>query len=430
MGPMLRPARALTAFVISLTLAACATPSPSTSSLASDRQAASPTTGVAASPSAEASIDGSPTEAPIAAEPPPLALEEVATGLAAPINITATPDGWLLVNERAGRVVAIDPATGEQSVTLDIGDRVLGQNEQGLLGLALHPAWPDAPRAFIHYSDRNGDTVLAEYAATATDGPPVLDPASERVMLRVDQPFANHNGGQLAFGPDAYLYMALGDGGSGGDPQGNGQNPRTLLGSILRIDVEIPDDTPTPDSMGYGIPADNPFADGSDGAPEVFVYGLRNPWRFSFDTARDEVWIADVGQNAYEEVDRLDPVADAGANLGWNVMEASHCFAGPICESGGLVLPVTEYGRDQGCSVTGGYVYRGAAIPDLAGWYLFSDYCSGLLFGVPSDADGVVAPRVLLDTGHGVSTFGQDADGELYLADINSGAIYRIVAGG
>ena len=429
MTPMSRPGRLLPAFVMSLTLAACATPSPSASRAVVPEGAASPVVSAAPSISADPAVSASASEAPIAEDPPGVALEEVATGLAAPINITATPDGWLLVNERAGRVVAIDPATGEQSVTLDIGDRVLGQGEQGLLGLTLHPDWPDAPRAFVHYSDRNGDTVLAEYTATAADGPPALDPASERVMLRVDQPFANHNGGQLTFGPDGYLYMALGDGGSGGDPQGNGQNPRALLGSILRLDAQLPDGTPAPDSKGYAIPRDNPFADGSDGAPEVFVYGLRNPWRFSFDARTGELWIADVGQNAYEEIDRLAPSADAGANLGWNVMEGSHCFNSLICASEGLVLPVTEYGRDHGCSVTGGYVYRGDAISELGGWYLFGDYCSGLLFGVPSDAEGVVAPRVLLETGHGISTFGEDADGELYLADINAGAIYRIVAG-
>jgi glucose/arabinose dehydrogenase len=418
------------ACVLGVLLAACSEPSPSpsvgpasgTPAPASERPA--PTD--RGTPRASASA----TEAAIESDPPPLALEEVVNGLSAPINITTTPDGWLLVNERAGRVVAVDPASGERAVALDIGDRVLGQAEQGLLGLALHPDWPDAPRAFLHYSDRNGDTVLAEYTATATAGPPVLDPASERVILRVDQPFANHNGGQLAFGPDGYLYMALGDGGSGGDPQGNGQNPHALLGSILRIDVGIPDDAPAPDSIGYGIPADNPFADGEDGAPEVFVYGLRNPWRFSFDAATGALWIGDVGQNAYEEVNRLDPEADAGANLGWNVMEASHCYNGPICASDGLVLPIAEYGRDQGCSVSGGYVYRGDAIPALTGWYLFSDYCSGLLFGVPSDVEGVVAPRVLLETGRSVSTFGQDADGELYVADLGGGAIYRIVAGG
>jgi glucose/arabinose dehydrogenase len=424
---MSAPGRRLAVLLISFAVAGCAVPSPSPSpSGGAPTLTARPSApeGVGPSPSDAASRSATPTAVAIAADPPALALEEVAGGLSEPINISAAPDGWLLVNERAGRVVAVDPASGGRAITVDLGDRVLGGGEQGLLGLALHPDWPDRPRAFIHYSDRNGDTVLAEYTGTATATPPVLDPASERVLLRVDQPFANHNGGQLAFGPDGYLYMALGDGGSGGDPNGNGQNPRTLLGSILRIDVDIRDSTE------YGIPPDNPFADGSDGAPEVFVYGLRNPWRFSFDPATNALWIGDVGQNAYEEIDRLEPSTAAGANLGWNVMEASHCFNGPICPSEGLVLPVAEYGRDQGCSVTGGYVYRGQAIPDLAGWYLFSDYCSGLLFGVPSDAEGVIAPRVLLETGHSVSTFGQGTDGELYIADLDDGTIYRIVTGG
>ena len=225
--------------------------------------------------------------------------------------------------------------------------------------------------------------MLSEFRVTDEPLPPRLDPTTERVLLRVDQPFSNHNGGQLAFGPDGFLYIGLGDGGSGGDPQGNGQNPNSLLGKILRIDVE---------GDPYAIPPDNPFADGG-GAAEALLIGLRNPWRFSFDRDTGLLWIGDPGQNAAEEIDRVDPIADAGANLGWNVMEASQCFAQPNCVTGGLTLPIAEYGRDLGCAVTGGYVYRGEAIPDLRGWYLFSDYCSGILFGVPSDAEGVIGPR-------------------------------------
>jgi glucose/arabinose dehydrogenase len=220
--------------------------------------------------------------------------------------------------------------------------------------------------------------------------------------------------------------MGLGDGGSGGDPHENGQDRSTLLGKILRLDVSAGSDG----QGAYRIPPDNPFADGSDGAPEVFLYGLRNPWRFSFDAAGGALWIADVGQGAWEEVDRIDPATEAGANLGWNVMEGSHCYATAGCSSDGLVLPVTEYAHDIGCSVSGGFVYRGSAIAGLAGWYLFSDYCSGLLFGVPSDAPIGTPPRILLETGLNVSAFGQDSEGELYLADIGGGAIYRIVGGG
>ena len=280
------------------------------------------------------------------------------------------------MNERIGRVIAVDPESGSTEVSLDISDRVLESFEQGLLGLALHPDWPDDARAYVHYSSRegDGDTVLSEFRVTDDPLPPRLDPTTERVLLTVDQPYANHNGGQLAFGPDGLLYMGLGDGGSGGDPHGNGQNPDVLLGKILRIDVD--------DGDAYAIPPENPFADGG-GAPEVLLVGLRNPWRFSFDRETGLLWIGDAGQNAAEEIDRVDPVADAGANLGWNVMEGSQCFSQPTCSIDGLTLPLAEYGRDLGCSVIGGYVYRGEAIGDLRGWYLFSDYCAGTLFGDP-----------------------------------------------
>lgn len=347
----------------------------------------------------------------------------MADGLAAPIGIATAPAGWLLVNERAGHVVAIHPERGERTTSLDIRDRVLGEGERGLLGLVLHPEWPDDGRAFVHYSDRNGNTVVAELRGSQDgDAAPLIDAGSEQVLLTVEQPFANHNGGQLAFGADGHLWLGLGDGGSGGDPLGNGQNPSTLLGAILRLDVSEPG--------GYAIPEDNPFADGSGGAPEVYLYGLRNPWRFSFDPETDALWIADVGQNAYEEINRVDPVADAGANLGWNLMEASHCFADAACSSDGLVLPVAEYGRELGCSVTGGYVYRGDAVGGLRGWYLFSDYCEGHLLGIRADTDGSdLAPRILLETGQSITSFGTDTDGELYVTDIG-GLLSRIVAGG
>jgi glucose/arabinose dehydrogenase len=414
--------KAVPMLLLVVVLSACSTPSPSAAPTGTPEPAATPSTAATASPQATPAGSQTPSEEPIADEPPALALEEVASGLDSPINITVTPDGWLLVNERGGRVIAVDPETGDTGVTLDITDRVLGGGEQGLLGLALHPGWPEDARAFVHYSARegDGDTVLSEFRVTDLPLPPRLDPTTERVLLRVDQPFANHNGGQLAFGPDGYLYVGLGDGGSGGDPQGNGQNPAALLGKVLRIDVE---------GDPYAIPADNPFADGG-GAPEAIFIGLRNPWRFSFDRATGLLWIGDVGQTATEEIDRVDPAADAGANLGWNVMEGSQCFAQPDCSTRGLTLPVVEYGRDLGCSVTGGYVYRGEAIPGLRGWYLFSDYCTGILFGVPSDAEGVIGPRILLETGLSVSTFGEGPDGELYVADLEGGSIYRIVAGG
>ena len=417
----MRPMKVVPALLLAMTLAACSTPSPSAAPSTASTPGATPAPSESASPE-ETPPPPEETAEPIAEDPPPLALEEVASGLDAPINITATPDGWLLVNERIGRVIAVDPGTGATEVSLDITDRVLESFEQGLLGLALHPDWPDDPRAYVHYSSRegDGDTVLSEFRVTDEPLPPRLDPSTERVLLTVDQPYANHNGGQLAFGPDGLLYLALGDGGSGGDPHGNGQNPEVLLGKILRIDID--------DGDAYAIPPENPFADGG-GAPEVLLVGLRNPWRFSFDRGTGLLWIGDAGQNAAEEIDRIDPVADAGANLGWNLMEASQCFSQPDCSTDGLTLPVVEYGRDLGCAVTGGYVYRGDAIDGLRGWYLFSDYCTGLLFGVPSDAEGVIGPRTLLETGVSVSTFGEGPDGEVYLADLGSGTIYRVVAG-
>ena len=433
MIPMPLPRRMAAIPLMALLVAACATPDPTTSPEPSRSRTLEPSLAPApASPTATelpiASAD--PTQLPFVEEPPALGLEEVAR-VNQPVSITASADGRLYVNERQGRILAIEPTGGQTEVVLDITDRVGSEgSEQGLLGFALHPAFQGPnPRAFVHYTDRSGDTVLSEFSVTDSQRPARFEAGSERVLLRVDQPFSNHNGGQLTFGPDGYLWFGLGDGGSGGDPQGNGQNRSALLGKILRLDIDA---DPTGDRE-YAIPGTNPFADGADGAPEVYLYGLRNPWRFSFDRQTGLLWVADVGQNALEEVSRVDPATDAGANLGWNWMEASACYLAG-CSSDGLLLPVAEYGRDQGCSVTGGYVYRGAAIERLAGWYLFSDYCSGLLFGVPFDqpipgaGERAAAPRVLLQTGANVSTFGEDADGELYVADHATGAIYRIVA--
>lgn len=412
----------------SLALSACAAPAATPSSLPVAPEA-EPTVGGSAPPSPSGGTSTAPaTTSPGPTGPaPPLALEMVAGDLADPINVAGTPEGWLLVNERAGRVVAVHPADGRSEIVLDITDRVQGGGEQGLLGLALHPDWPEVPRAFVHYSGRatGGDTVLSELSATpgTADAPPTFDAASERVLLEVEQPAGNHNGGQLAFGPDGLLYLGLGDGGGANDQYGNGQDPSTLLGSILRLDVAAPGTA--------AVPADNPFVDGG-GEPAVFLYGLRNPWRFSFDRETGLLWIADVGQNAFEEVNRIDPATQGGANLGWNVMEGAHCFADSGCSGDGLILPLAEYGRDLGCSVTGGYVYRGGAIPGLGGWYLFSDYCDGRLFGVPSDAEppaegSALAPVTLLETGLAVSTFGEGSDGELYVADLAGGVLYRIV---
>ena len=417
MGPFMPVARR-SLLLIGLLVGACSAPSPTPTGTPELAPQATSAATARASSSAEPAATPSPMA--IVDDPGRLALELVGSGLDAPISIASAGEGRLLVNERVGRVQELDTRTGAVRLALDITDRVGSGGERGLLGLVLHPAFPADPRAFVHYTGLDGGTVLSVFTA-AGEGPISIDPASEHVLLEVAQPYANHNGGQLAFGPDGMLYLGLGDGGSGGDPQGNGQNPATLLGSILRLDVSTPD--------AYAVPSDNPFIDGG-GAPEVFVYGLRNPWRFSFDAETGQLWIADVGQSALEEIDRIDPSADAGANLGWNRMEGSACFAEPGCSSDGLVLPVAEYGRDLGCSVTGGYVSRSAAFADLYGWYVFGDYCTGAIFGVRSDTTGpAVAPRLLLDTDAAISSFGEGSDGTIYLADLASGTIYRIVDG-
>ena len=292
----------------------------------------------------------------------------------------------------------------------DISDRLVNatESEEGLLGLAFSPNFPADGRVYLYYTTGSpGPSVLSRFQVV--DG--ALDTFSEQVLLGVPQPFANHNGGQLAFGPDGYLYLALGDGGAGGDPQGNGQDLSTLLGAILRLDVSGDD---------VAVPADNPFV-GVDGArPEIYAYGLRNPWRFSFDRATRDIWAADVGQNRWEEVDRII----AGRNYGWNIMEGFECFSPPEnCPTGGLELPRAVYSREGGCSVTGGYVYRGPSMPELDGWYVYGDFCSGKIWAV--NTVGSAAPVLLADTGLPIASFGELPDGELVVVTF-ANAVYRL----
>jgi glucose/arabinose dehydrogenase len=354
-------------------------------------------------------------------------LEKVVSGLKNPTGITSARDGTgrLFVNEQAGRIRVVEAdETLRQEPFVDLSDRVESGGERGLLGLAFHPAFATNGRLFVHYS-RAGDgaTVISELAASADHQ--TASPASERIIFTLKQPFANHNGGQLAFGPDGFLYIGLGDGGSANDPFGNGQNRGVLLGKILRIDV---DGAPAPDKA-YAIPETNPYAAGGTspgaGLPEIWAYGLRNPWRFSFDRATGDLYIGDVGQNAWEEVDRQTADSAGGENYGWDLFEGTHCSSN--CASITAVGPVAEYGHDAGCSVTGGYVYRGVRQPSLVGTYLFSDYCSGAVWTLGPPGSGVT-PRSLAATNLQVSSFGEGEDGEIFLVDLLGGGLYRVVA--
>lgn len=385
---------------------------------------ASPTDAPTATPPPPAT---SPASTPVAPPPPATAigLELVVEGLASPLFAGHAGDGSrrLFVLEQDGRVRVVRDGRLVQAAYLDISDRVGAGGERGLLGIAFAPSFATDGRLFVDYTDRNGDTVVSEFRAPdpAADH---ADPGSERVLLRIHQPFANHNGGALATGPDGLLWIATGDGGSGGDPLGNGQRLDTFLGKLLRIDPRPAQGAP------YGIPSDNPFVGRADARSEIWAYGLRNPWRFSFDRATDDLWIADVGQGALEEVDRWPAGSPAGPNFGWRLMEASACFdPAEGCDAAGLVLPVAAYGHDLGCSITGGYVYRGAAVPGLAGTYLFADYCSGTIWGLAA-ADERPTPRVLIESGLSVASFGEDEAGELCIVDLAGGRLFRVVEAG
>jgi glucose/arabinose dehydrogenase len=347
-----------------------------------------------------------------------LDLETVAEGFDAPLGVTHADDGSgrLFVVEQTGAIKILDDGRVLDEPFLDVGESIVAGGEQGLLGLAFHPGFRRNGRFFINFTDVNGNTVVAE-VQTSND-PDVADAGSVTPLLQIDQPFANHNGGQLAFGPDGYLYIATGDGGSGGDPQGNGQNTEALLGKLLRLDVDSGDP--------YGIPGDNPFASGG-GAPEVWAYGLRNPWRFSFDSETNGLWIADVGQGDFEEINKSRPDR-GGLNYGWNVMEGKDCFGGGDCDRSGTVLPISGYTHDDGCSVTGGYVYRGTEFPTLSGGYVFGDYCSGIIWGIDARAGSFTEPVELMQSGLSISSFGLDEGGELYLTDLDGGRVLQVVA--
>lgn len=350
-----------------------------------------------------------------------LALEVVTDAVSSPVGLASPPGDTsrLFVLEQAGRIRVIRAGTLLPDPFLDITGITSGGGERGLLGLAFHPDYEVNGYFFVYHTDNAGDTRVARYTAATPDQ---ADPGSGQTVLTAVQPYPNHNGGHIAFGPDGYLYIALGDGGDGGDPDGNGQELSTLLGSILRIDVD--------GGSPYAVPADNPFVGTAGAAPEIWVYGLRNPWRFSFDRASGDLFIGDVGQSRLEEISVQNAGSGGGENFGWNVMEGPDCYGAPSCDTSGLSLPVYEYDHDEGCSVTGGYVYRGAALPQLAGRYFFGDYCTGLVRSFRYEGGAAVDVQDhTTDLGAigGLSSFGEDADGELYLVDIE-GIVYRLVS--
>ncbi|MEP7200099.1 MAG: PQQ-dependent sugar dehydrogenase [Chloroflexota bacterium] len=351
-------------------------------------------------------------------------LEPVAAGLRAPTFATHANDGSgrLFVVEKAGTIRSVRAGAVAETPFLDITLLVRSNDsERGLLGLAFHPQYKRNGLFYVHYTDQDGDIIVARYAVSSDPNRANPDSAVELLHIR-HRDAANHNGGQLAFGPDGYLYIGTGDGGASGDRFGNSQNPSALLAKLLRIDVN----SGTP----YGIPKDNPFANRAGFRPEIWAWGLRNPWRFAFDRATGDLYIADVGQNAWEEVDFQPAKSKGGENYGWNKLEGTHCYPpNAPCDPAGFVAPVAEYSHANGdCSITGGYVYRGTAQPVLTGTYFFADYCTGHMWALQRDANGGWLRSELLTTRFAISSFGEDEQGEVYVLGFGNGNVYRVVA--
>jgi glucose/arabinose dehydrogenase len=353
-------------------------------------------------------------------------LVPVATGLNRPVFVTPAPDGSgrLFIVEQSGKIKIL--ASGSVLGTAFLNETRAGPatGEQGLLGLAFHPDFATNRRLFINYTNDDGNSVIREYRASGSN-PNVVDPASTRVILRQHQPYVNHNGGMLAFSKGGYLFIGFGDGGGSGDPANRAQRLDTLLGKILRIDVDG-----TTATKNYRIPPSNPYV-GRSGRNEIWQRGLRNPWRFTFDRDTWDLWIGDVGQGEWEEIDRVRQTSSGpgkAVNWGWDVLEGSHCYSPPSgCNTSGKKYPLLDYSHAAGrCSVTGGYVYRGSAIPGLVGRYLFADYCSGEIWSVGANASRPASKTLLLDMPFRISSFGQDDAGELYVLDHNNGRVLRI----
>ncbi|RYH74823.1 T9SS type A sorting domain-containing protein [Flavobacteriaceae bacterium 144Ye] len=354
-------------------------------------------------------------------------IETFATGLSNPVNIKHSGDNRLFVAERSGYIQIINQeGTINPTPFLDIDVNVTDNGgEQGLLGLAFHPNYASNGYFYVNYINNAGDTVISRFTRSDSN---TADSTSELILMTISQPYINHNGGDMAFGNDGYLYIATGDGGSGGDPGNRAQDLSTLLGKMLRIDVDN-----TSGGNNYAIPATNPFVGDATALDEIWSYGLRNPWKFSFDSLTNDIWIADVGQNEYEEINMVTPSASAlGVNYGWRCYEGNSTYNTADCPPmAEMTFPVAEYGHTSSgafkCSITGGYIYRGSAQPNLYGVYFFADYCSNEI-GILSNNEGTWSYTFTEQySGNGWSCFGEDVDGELYVAGLSSGTIYKII---
>jgi glucose/arabinose dehydrogenase len=350
---------------------------------------------------------------------PELRLDTVVIGLSHPLFVAAPPNDQarLFIVERTGTIRIFKNGALLPTPFLDITSEVSSGSEQGILGMAFAPNYATSGRFFLNYVDPQVQSVISRFTVSANAD--VADPASEDTLLTIDQPGGDHNGGTVAFGPDGYLYTSIGDGGCCGDPNGHGQDRTELLGSVLRVDVS--------GATGYTIPATNPWHADATFRHELWSYGLRNPWRFSFDRTTGDLYLADVGDNTREEVNVVSHLSNGGENFGWRITEGSQCFNGNPCSTTGITMPVLDYGHDQGCAVMGGYVYRGNAIPSLRGTYFYADYCSGFVRSFRYVGGAVTDQKdYAFFSGEQPNSFGEDAAGELYITT-EGGNVYRIV---
>lgn len=366
-------------------------------------------------------VSPTPTNTPIPSKPvDSISLVPIIEGaFSRPIYLTHAFDERLFVVEQAGAVHILKNGQLLGEPFLDIQDRVgSNQLEQGLLSIAFHPHYQENGRLFAHYTDKAGTSHISSFEASS-DNPDRADTSSEIILLSVEQPYPNHNGGHLKFGPDGYLYVGFGDGGSANDPLGSGQNPNTLLGTLLRLDVDHSPEI-------YAIPATNPFTSAENRRNEIWAWGLRNPWRFSFDRLTGDLFIADVGQNQWEEVHFQPAASEGGENYGWNILEGSHCFLLENCDKAGLEMPIFEYNHQEGCSITGGYMYRGSQFLSLYGNYFVADFCSGNIWRLFPEMEGTYSSTKVLDSDFVISSFGEDVNGELYVLVHDAGSVFQV----